>query len=275
MKPYAEFLSVCCLVNFWANAVSYPGKAPWKDAKNVFTDGEPVPGLPHPEYSYGFQIPVLLITPVDRAVMAFAQAYVVQKMVNASNTSGMYVFTRLASGDGDDGWIDIVARRSLGSVGEQAVTVERDPWRPGPLQLVFRNSSLHAKDFHSCQQPAPVVDHVTNAIFLLSSLDNWHMRLQTSTDDGRTFSRPRDLDRTLRRPGWGLVFAGLPGGIQLKAPNPYAGRLILCSSAYWSGGEISPSGKILKTGDVLSRYSYTIISDDHGAQIEKGFWIAF
>ena len=41
----------------------------------------------------------------------------------------------------------------------------------------------------------------------------------------------RDLDSSLRRPGWGLIFTGLPGGIQLQAPNPHAGRLVLCSSA--------------------------------------------
>ena len=71
----------------------------------------------------------------------------------------------------------------------------------------------------------------------------------------------RDLDSSLRRPGWGLIFTGLPGGIQLQAPNPHAGRLVLCSSAYWSGGEMV-DGKITKVGDVLSRYSYSIISDE-------------
>ena len=30
---------------------SFPGKAPWRDAANVFVDGEPVPGLPFPEYA--------------------------------------------------------------------------------------------------------------------------------------------------------------------------------------------------------------------------------
>jgi hypothetical protein len=110
-----------------------------------------------------------------------------------------------------------------------------------------------------------VVDQVTKKILLLSSLDNWHMRLQESTDDGRTFTPShlaRDLDASLRRPGWGLIFTGLPGGIQLQAPNPRAGRLVLCSSAYWSGGEMDPDGKITKEGDVLSRYSYSIISDE-------------
>ena len=101
-----------------------------------------------------------------------------------------------------------------------------------------------------------MVDYVKGKILLLSSLDNWHMRLQESTDDGRTFTPShlaRDLDASLRRPGWGLVFTGLPGGIQLQAPSPHAGRLVLCSSAYWSGGEMDANGKIVKNGDVLSR----------------------
>ena len=104
-------------------------------------------------------------------------------------------------------------------------------------------------------------------IFLLSSLDNWHMRLQESTDDGATWtpsSQARDLDSSLRKPGWGLIFTGLPGGIQLQQPNPHAGRLLLCSSAYWSGGEIV-NGTVTQPGDHASRYSYAIASDDHGA----------
>ena len=99
------------------------------------------------------------------------------------------------------------------------------------------------------------------------------MRLQEPTDDGKTFTpwaEARDLDASLRRPGWGLVFTGLPGGIQLQAPNPHAGRLILCSSAYWSGGEMDEHGRIVKSGDFLSRYSYSILSDDHGANWRIG-----
>jgi hypothetical protein len=250
-----------------ADNSTYPGKAPWRDAKDVFVDGEPVPGLSHPRFAYGFQIPILVITP-ERNVLAFAQAYVVQQR---PGEGGGTLLGRLGAssvdGDGNDGWIDIVARRGLGSM-DAGFGGGESPWKPGPLQVVFRNSSLATKQYHACQQPAPVVDHVTRKIMLISSLDNWHVMLQESTDDGRTFTpsaQARNLDATLRRPGWGLVFTGLPGGIQLRQPNPHAGRLLLCSSAYWTGGEMDRSGRIVKEGDRLSRYSYTIISDDHGA----------
>ena len=120
---------------------------------------------------------------------------------------------------------------------------------------------------HSCQQPAPVADAAANKIIFLSSMDNWYQRAITSTDDGVTWTPwplATDLDASLRMPGWGLVFNGLPGGVQLTAPSPHAGRLVVCSSAYWSGGEMK-DGKIVKAGDVASRYSFSIISDDHGA----------
>jgi hypothetical protein len=127
-----------------------------------------------------------------------------------------------------------------------------------------------AAETHSCQQPAAVVDHVAGKVFLLSSIDNWHMVVQESVDRGASWTpwaEARNLDAELRMPGWGCVFAGLPGGLQLRAPNPHAGRLVVCSSVYWTGGETDKDGRIVKKGDDLSRYSYTILSDDHGATV--------
>ena len=262
MSMVAHLLAVTLVVS-----IGYPGKAPWRDALDVFVDGEPVPGLPYPRYRYGFQIPVLVNTP-SGAMLAFAQAYVIERKPAAVGDAGAdadgYTYSRLgaSSGDGNDGWIDIVSKHSGG--GGQAF--------PKDLTVVFRNSSLDLREYHACQQPTPVVDREARKIFLLSSLDNWHMRLQESLDDGRTWTasaHARDLDSWLRRPGWGLIFTGLPGGIQLRAPSPRAGRLVVCSSAYWTGGEMV-DGRIVKVGDVLSRYSYTIISDDHGASWRIG-----
>ena len=147
-----------------------------------------MPGLPS-DYAYGYQIPILVITP-QKKVLAFAQAYVVHHQRDDANSSGSAVMRLGAtsgdgSADGNDGWIDIVARRGLGSMDaaplDDTASGDKGPWRPGPLQVIFRNSSLATKEFHACQQPTPVVDHVTGKILLLSSLDNWHMRLQEST----------------------------------------------------------------------------------------------
>ena len=166
------------------------------------------------------------------------------------------------SGDGRGAWTDIALRRS---------TDDGQTW--GPIQAICRNSTL-GKDGKrdkaledTCQQPAPVADNVTGKVIFLSSPDNWFQRAIESDDDGLTWtpwSQATDLDSTLRKPGWGLVFNGLPGGVQLTAPNPHAGRLIVCSSAYWSGGEKEPgyTGKITKSGDIASRYSFAMISDE-------------
>eukprot|EP00038_Savillea_parva_P024237 m.43432 g.43432 ORF g.43432 m.43432 type:complete len:1080 (-) comp6406_c0_seq1:140-3379(-) len=225
---------------------------------DVFRNGEPAPGLPFPSYSYNFGIPVLVNTgqrsSSGGALLAFAQAYLKTNHTAQDPPHRVGV----SSTDGDDGWIDIVMRRSV----DGGVTWDAN------LTVICRNSSLASGVRHSCQQPTPVVDYEVGKVFLMSSLDNWHVRLQESDDDGVSWTPwadARDLDSSLRRPGWGLVFTGLPGGIQLQWPSKYAGRLVLCSSAYWSGGEMDPTGRIVKAGDVLSRYSYSIISDDHGA----------
>ena len=141
----------------------------------------------------------------------------------------------IAVGDGNDGWIDLVMRRTTGE--GTLCTVQRAPcaarayffcirqsdvaWfvflcccpLPKPqtagnkwdkeVTVVYSNSSLELKEFHACQQPTPVVDTIAKKVFLLSSLDNWHMRLQESTDDGVTWtpsSDARDLDASLRKP---------------------------------------------------------------------------
>jgi sialidase-1 len=216
----------------------YPGKAPWRDAVDVFRDGEPVPGIPG--LTYGFQIPAVVET-ASGTLVAFAQA-------NVRETHGY------GAGDGRDGWIDIVSRRSIDA---------GHSWSAA-LTIVYRNSSHETKEYHACQQPTPVVDGVAKKLLLLSALDNWHQMVQESMDDGVTWSHPRNMDLSLRRPGWGLIFTGLPVGIQLQPPNPRAGRLVLCSSAYWTGGEMV-NGTIVKAGDDLSRYAYSMLSDDAGA----------
>ena len=243
----------------------------------VFPNGMAAPGLPA-GFAYTFGIPALQMTPKG-SVLAFCQANLIggptqdlpHQPPQADADGGGGQPNRdvgVSAGDGRGSWTDIALRRSV----DGGVT-----W--GPLQIICRNSTLGAggkRDRsleHSCQQPAPVADAVANKIIFLSSLDNWYQRSIESLDDGFTWTpwaQATDLDATLRKPGWGLVFNGLPGGVQLVAPSPHPGRLVVCSSAYWSGGEMGPNGKIMKSGDIGSRYSFTMISDDHGASWRIG-----
>jgi hypothetical protein len=215
----------------------------------VFINGEQAPGLPrHLNFTYGFHIPSLVTTP-EGHLLAFAEAYLkqapaptdsVQPAAAAPPTAPLDFGLR----DGFDGWIDIVCKRS------------EDGGRTwGPLTVVSRNSSLLTGERHTWGQQTPIVDRERGKVLLLSSLDNMHVRLQTSEDDGRTWTpwhRARDLDHSLRRPGWGRHYMGLPVGIQLEHPSPRAGRLLACASAFMDGANAS------------SRYSYAVHSDDHG-----------
>ena len=117
-------ISICifCLLPLLCHA-----RTPADNATNVFVDGEAVPGLPYPNYTYGFQIPIVVSVPWSEGgltLIAFAQAYVRQKKVGGwtrlgskrrngdefAREDGSEVGSEVR--DGNDGWIDIVARRS-------------------------------------------------------------------------------------------------------------------------------------------------------------------
>jgi sialidase-1 len=231
-----------CL-KLWLLAVSVSSMSP---STVVFSNGAQAPGL-DAKHTYHFGIPALTTTPKG-SMLAFAQAYMSIKGVPCSVQAGSPGLE-----DGNDGWIDIVMRRS---------SDQGRSW--GELQVICRNSTGLTKSstlWHSCQQPAPVSDRVTGKVFLLTSLDNYHQLMVESEDDGTSFTpwkEARNLDPSLRLPGWGLVFTGLPGGIQLAAPSSHPNRMIICSSAYWVDK------------DTKSRYSYTIISDDSGKTWQLG-----
>ena len=231
------------------------------DITTPFVDLTPAPGMPK-GYKYAFMVPVLLPSP-GGALLAFSEAHM---LIYKTNSSHEYQRSWSRLSDGDDGWIDIVARRS-----------ENNGSSWGPLQVLCRNSTgsqEHGPDVHACEQPSPVADTATGQLHLLLSVDNWWHRIVSSSDDGRSWTpwaQARDLDASLRRPGWGAVFPGLPGpGIQLRPPSPHAGRLVICSSAYTSGGALNPDGSIAKLGDSGSRHSYAIISDNNGKSWSLG-----
>lgn len=118
----------------------------------IFSDGTAAPELPQ-GYTYGFQIPALQLTP-GGALLAFSQAY-----LRDPKGSSVGLRQRISPHllDGNDGWIDIVVRRST----DGGIT-----W--GPMVVVCRNSSLETNEYNSCQQPAPVADHTRGT---------WHSQL--------------------------------------------------------------------------------------------------
>ncbi|UQI46999.1 exo-alpha-sialidase [Streptomyces sp. HU2014] len=157
---------------------------------------------PPGEYSC-FRIPALVAGPAPGTVLAFAEG------------------RKGNCGDATD--IDVVLKRSADG---------GRTW--GPLQLVDEGDG----DTHG--NPAPVVDRATGRVVLVTTYNKGRQdaancdvpcdrtpHVQYSDDAGGRWSRPRDLTKSLRPPGWNSWYATGPGhGIQLTR-GPDSGRLVV------------------------------------------------
>ncbi|MDC0773316.1 sialidase family protein [Streptomyces sp. HD] len=156
---------------------------------------------------------------------------------------------------GDAGDIDIVLKRS---------TDGGRTW--GPLQVV----SDGAGNTHG--NPAPVVDQVTGRILLPQTHNpastngnscsipcNRTPHLQYSDNDGRTWSRPRNLSAQIKPPNWNSWYATGPvHGIQLTRGG-YPGRLVFgVNTETWNGSRVT------------ANHAALIVSDDGGNTWRRG-----
>jgi len=183
-------------------------------------------------WSYGdsgyksFRIPALTVTKKG-SVLAFCEAR--------------------KNGSGDCGDIDLVVRRSLDNGqtwGEQIVI-----WDDGP---------------NTCGNPCSVVDSATGTIWLLStwnrgddpekniiartSKDTRRIFVTSSKDDGVTWSAPREITASVKRPEWRWYATGPGSGIQLQR-GLHKGRIII------------PCDHVDQS---KTYYSHVIYSDDRG-----------
>ncbi|MFI8889843.1 exo-alpha-sialidase [Streptomyces paradoxus] len=150
---------------------------------------------------------------------------------------------------GDAADIDIVLKRS---------TDGGRTW--GPLQVVTEG----AGDTHG--NPAPLVDRGTGRILLAETYNTGRTdagncsvpcdrtpHLQYSDDDGRTWSKPRDLSDQILPGHWNSWYATGPvHGIQLTR-GKHAGRLVFgVNTETWNGSRVS------------ANHAALIVSDDGG-----------
>ncbi len=138
----------------------------------------------------------------------------------------------------DHGDIDLVLKRSFDG---------GRTWQP--MQLVHEEGGT-AKI--TIGNPAPVVDRSTGTIWLPFCRDNDRVFVTSSTDDGATWSVPREITNDVKRKGWTWYATGPVHGIQLRS-----GRLLIpCDHRTRNQGKVS--------------FSHVIYSDDHGATWKLG-----
>jgi len=146
------------------------------------------------------------------------------------------------TGRGDHGDLDLMLRRSA----DGGVT-----WQP--MQLVYEEGG-DAKI--TIGNPCPVVDRTTGTIWLPFCRENDRVFMTKSTDDGKTWAKPTEITRDVKKPEWGWYATGPGHGIQLRG-----GRLLIPSDC----GEREGAGSADK-----KRHSLVFYSDDHGTSWKLG-----
>lgn len=193
-------------------------------ADSIFTSGQ--------DGYHTYRIPSLLVTE-SGTVLAFCEGR--------------------KSGQGDDGKIDVVMRRSF----DHGRTWE-------PMQVIASEGT------NTIGNPSPVQDIHTGVIWLLLCWNTEHghegqiMRgkaprdvlVMKSEDDGATWSTPQNITQHVKRPDWTWYATGPCHGIQLQT-----GRLLIpCNHAVLNREEG-------KSGPYIS---HVIYSDDHGETWQLG-----
>jgi sialidase-1 len=146
----------------------------------------------------------------------------------------------------------------------------------GDIDLVLKRSSDNGLSWsgmmivwddaeNTCGNPAPVIDRKTGRITLLStwnlgsdseqmiidgkSKDTRRIFVMNSADDGKSWSKPKEITTDVKKPNWTWYATGPINGIQLSAKK-YNGRLVIPSDHIEAGTK--------------KYYSHSIHSDDGG-----------
>ena len=153
------------------------------------------------------------------------------------------------TGRGDHGDLDLVQKRST----DGGLT-----W--GLLELIHEEGGTAKVTIGN---PCPVVDQSTGIIWLPFTRDNDKVFITSSTDDGKTWDKPRDITSSVKGNDWTWYATGPGNGIQLAA-GKYAGRLVIpCDHRV---GAVKDDKE---NWDKAGR-SHVIYSDDYGQTWKLG-----
>ncbi len=142
------------------------------------------------------------------------------------------------TGSGDHGDVALVMKRST------------DGGRTWSANAIVYEEGGDAKV--TIGNPCPVADAKSGTIWLPFTRDNKAVFITSSTDDGQTWSAPRNISSTTMKPDWDWVATGPGIGIQLTR-GPHKGRLVIPSDH-----------KRTLTGKQLEWNSHMMFSDDGG-----------
>jgi sialidase-1 len=192
--------------------------------------------------------------------------YRIPAIVRAADGT-LVAFAEARESESDAGSIDIVRRRS-----------HDDGCTWGPQAIVAD------QDEDTIGNPAPVVDPATGKLVLLSTRnagsasedeilrgevppeDSRRVFVQVSRDDGKTFSRLREITATAKRTDWRWYATG-PGHAIALTRGEHAGRLVVPANH-----SSAPSAGSPDTGAEPKYYgAHSLYSDDHGRTWRIGF----
>jgi len=153
------------------------------------------------------------------------------------------------TGRSDHGDVDLVQKRSKDG---------GKTW--GPVELIHEEGGTAKVTIGN---PCPVVDQDTGILWLPFNRENDHVFMLSSSDDGRTWSKPRDITADVKASDWTWYATGPGNGIQLARGN-YKGRLVIpCDHRVNGNKDDKPNW------DKAGR-SHVIYSDDHGQNWKLG-----
>jgi sialidase-1 len=197
------------------------------------------------------------LSPVFGAGKDGYHSYRIPAMVVTTNNTVLAFCEGRKNGRGDSGDIDLLVKRS---------TDGGKTW--GAQQLIWSDGT------NTCGNPCPVVDRDTGVVWLLitwndaadkegdigrqKSRDTRRVYISSSSDDGRTWSRPTQITASVKKPDWGWYATGPGNGIQLTR-GAHAGRLVV---------PCNHNG--ITDKDQHRSQSHVIFSDDHGKTWQLG-----